>query len=193
MIERVDQASTSNQAHVTGYCVLRLPVIDLRRSLAFYCDVVGYACSDRNVEVEALIEPGGGGPGLFLMHATPDEFRHLHWQQWGEPYTAFELFVDDVPALHQRLVAAGATVREPAYRGDYLTVGFYDPDGHFMFAVDARGRYLTLKPVLEDLLARPLTEPERRSLQTLCAATTGHDELSILQSLLSELRATRAH
>ncbi len=191
MIEPANHAPQSAEPRVTGYCALRLPVTDLQRSLAFYCDVVGYACSDRNVEVEALIEPGGGGqPGLFLMQATGDAFRHIHWEQWGEPYTAFELFVDDVPALHQRLIAAGAPVREPAYRGDYLTVCFHDPDGHFMFAVDARGRYLTLKPALETRLARPLTGRERTALQTLCTATTAHDELWIIQSLLTDLHPT---
>jgi catechol 2,3-dioxygenase-like lactoylglutathione lyase family enzyme len=187
--EDVRQVPDAGATRVTGYCILRLPVKDLKRSLAFYCDVIGYACPDRDVEVEALVEPARGtGPGLFLMQATADEFCHIHWEQWGETYTAFELFVDDVHALHQRLLEAGATVREPSYRGDYLTLGFFDPDGHFLFAVDASGRYFTLKPQLERLLGRPLTEREDSDLKRVCAATVGHDELWIIQSLLAGIR-----
>ena len=182
--------SALSDARVTGICVLRLPVRDLEQSVAFYCDVVGYARTGQDGETEALIEPAGGaGPALFLMQASGDEFRHIHWEQWGESYTAFELMVDDLHALRCRLMEAGATIREPSFRGGYLTMGFFDPEGHFMFAVDGRGRYFSLKPEIEVLLGRPLTEPEVDHLQRACAATAAHDELFVIQSIVSELRS----
>jgi catechol 2,3-dioxygenase-like lactoylglutathione lyase family enzyme len=187
--EDVRRVSDIGGARVTGYCILRLPVRDLKRSLAFYCDVVGFARAGREDETEAVIEPAGSaGPALFLMHVSESEFRHIHWEQWGEVYTAFELLVDDLHALRHRLVEAGATVREPSERGGYLTMGFHDPDGHFMFAVDGRGRYFSLKPEIEALLGRALTNGEDDHLQRVGAATATHDELFVIQSLLAELR-----
>ena len=123
------------------------------------------------------------------MQASEHEFRHVHWEQWGEVYTAFELLVDDLPALQHRLVEAGATVREPSSRGGYLTMGFFDPDGHCLFAVDGRGRYFSMKPEIEELLGRPLTEGEVDQLQRACAATAAHDELFVIQSILAEMRS----
>jgi catechol 2,3-dioxygenase-like lactoylglutathione lyase family enzyme len=182
--------SALSDARVTGYCAMRLPVRDVRRSVAFYCDVIGYTRTGQEGETEALIESAGGaGPALFLMNASENEFRHIHWEQWGELYTAFELLVDDLHALQRRLVEAGATSREPSYRGEYLTMGFFDPDGHFMFAVDGRGRYFSLRPEIEELLGRALTNCEVDQLQRACAATVAHDELSVIQSIISEARS----
>jgi len=179
-----------NDAHVTGYCVVRLPVRDIKRSVAFYCDVIGYARTTQGGETEAHIElAGGAGPGLFLMQASVHELRHIHWEQWGEFYTAFELLVDDLHALQGRLLEAGATIREPSYRGGYLTMGFFDPDGHFIIAVDGRGRYFSVKPEIEELLGRHLTSGETDQLQRTCAATAARDELSIIQSIISEARS----
>ena len=190
MVDNGTRLFAPNGARVTGYCAMRLPVRDVRQSVAFYCDVIGYARTGHNDETESLVEPGGGGgPGLFLMQASEHEFRHMHWEQWGEVYTAFELLVDDLPALRDRLVEAGATVREPSYRGGYLTMGFFDPDGHFLFAVDGRGRYFSMKPEIEELLGRPLTEGEVDQLQRACAATAAHDELFVIQSILAEMRS----
>jgi predicted enzyme related to lactoylglutathione lyase len=189
MSDNDPQRSTVRASRVTGYCTLRLPVRDLKRSVAFYRDVIGYACAGLDGEIEARIEPAGGaGPGLFLMQASEHEFRHIHWEQWGEEYTVFELVVDDLHALRHRLVEAGATTREPSFRGGYLTMGFFDPDGHFMFAVDSRGRYFSLRPQIEELLGRPLTEGEGNDLQRASAATAAHDDLFVIQSILSEAR-----
>ncbi len=182
--------SALSAGRVTGICVMRLPVRNVKQSVAFYCDVIGYARTGQEGETESLIEPAGGaGPALFLMQASGNEFRHIHWEQWGETYTAFELLVDDLHALRRRLVEAGATIREPSYRGGYLTMGFFDPDGHFMFAVDGRGRYFSLEPEIEELLGRPLTEWEVDQLQRACVATVTHDELLVFQSIISELRS----
>jgi predicted enzyme related to lactoylglutathione lyase len=180
---------STSDAHVTGYCVLRLPVRNLDRSVAFYRDVIGYACTGQDGDIEAHLEPAGGaGPGLFLMHATVNEFRHAHWMQRGELYTTFEMLVDDLYALQQRLAEAGAKMHEPAFRGGYLTMGFFDPDGHFLFAVDRRGRYFSLKPDLEELLGRPLTGHEVDALQRVCVATAGRDELQVIQAILAGVR-----
>jgi len=40
----------SNHADVAGYCVLRIPVSDLRRSTDFYCEVLGYGLISANPE-----------------------------------------------------------------------------------------------------------------------------------------------
>jgi hypothetical protein len=113
----------------------------------------------------------------------------MHREQWGEVYTAFELLVDDLHALRHRLVEVGATTRELSFRGGYLTMGFFDLDRRFMFAVDGRGRYFSMKPEVEALMEQPLSERESDHLQRACAATAGHDELWIIQSIISEARS----
>ncbi|MET9022420.1 VOC family protein [Actinopolymorpha sp. NPDC004070] len=182
--------STSNDAHVTGYCCLRLPVRDVTRSTDFYCDVIGYARSESVGEVESLLWPAAGAePGLYLMKAAEGEFRHHHWEQWGELFSPFELSVVDLDALQRRLEKAGAEVhREPHYKGGYLTMGFFDPDGHYLFAVDRRGRYFCMKAEVEELLGRVLSEVEDDRLQLACAATGARDEMDVVHSIVSELR-----
>ncbi|MGW5359411.1 VOC family protein [Actinopolymorpha pittospori] len=175
---------------MTGYCSLRLPVRDLVRSTAFYCDVVGYERSGPGTEFESFIWPAAGaGPWLYLMKATESEFRHLHWEQWGDLHAPFEMLVDDLPALQQRLGRAGAKIHSEAHvKGGYLTMGFFDPDGHYLFAVDRRGRYFSMKPEIEELLGRALSEQEADRLQLACAVTAAHDEMDVVQSILSDLR-----
>jgi hypothetical protein len=46
-----------------------------------------------------------------------------------------------------------------------------------------------MKPEVEALMGRPLTEREIDRLQRACAATTGHDELWIIQSIIFEARS----
>jgi predicted enzyme related to lactoylglutathione lyase len=41
-----------SDARVTGYCAMRLPVRDLTRSVAFYCDVVDYKRTEHAGETE---------------------------------------------------------------------------------------------------------------------------------------------
>jgi len=183
--------TVANDSHVAGYCALRLPVRDLKRSVAFYRDVVGYALNRPVGDNEACIEPAAGsGPGVFLMKATEDEFKHIHWRQWGAFYTSVELLVDDLGALHSRLVTAGAEIHSEPHigRGGYFMMEFFDPDGHYVFAVDRRGRFFSLKPQLEELLGRELSGAESHGLQAACAVTGEHDEMSVLQAIVKELR-----
>ena len=118
------------------------------------------------------------------------EFRHLHWEQWGDVHAPFEMLVDDLHALQKRLVQAGAEIHsEPHFKGGYLTMGFFDPDGHYLFAVDRRGRYFSMKADIEELLGRALSETETERLQLARAATAAHDEMDVTQSILADCGA----
>jgi hypothetical protein len=108
----------------------------------------------------------------------------IRTQQWGDLHV-----VDDLRALQQRLVQAGAEIHsEPHDKGGYLTMGSFDPDGHYLFAVDRRGRYFSMKAEIEELLVRALSETEADRLQLACTATAAHDEMDVMQSILSDLR-----
>jgi predicted lactoylglutathione lyase len=177
---------------ITGYCCLRVPVCDLKRSTDFYCNLIGYVKANPGSEVECYVEPvAASGPGLFLMKTTESEFRHIHWKQGGRFFTAFEMLVDDLSALHLRLLEAGAKVHtEPRIdRGGYLAMEFFDPDGHYLYAVDRRGRYFSLKAEIEDGLGRALSDSERDRLQKACVATEARDDISVIQSIIAELRS----
>jgi catechol 2,3-dioxygenase-like lactoylglutathione lyase family enzyme len=115
---------------VVGIVCLWLPVREIARSIRWYTEILG---------LELLHEhPGGGqallrlsaeGPGLFLkqVEAPPA----LHFDHGGHRTALFELRVDDLAAMRQRLVAGGELAGgeiESSECGEYLDL--VDPDGN---------------------------------------------------------------
>lgn len=58
---------TNNNADVSGYCCIRFPVTDLKKSVYFYCNVLGYALNSADYSFgEAHVSlKNGNGPGIF--------------------------------------------------------------------------------------------------------------------------------
>jgi hypothetical protein len=58
-----------------------------------------------------------------------------------------ELLTNDLRALHQRLIRAGARIDqvEPVFMDDFGYFTFSDPDGHYLRAVEETGKGQTGK------------------------------------------------
>lgn len=135
-------------------------VRDIDRARAFYRDVLGFTVwYDRDFEFS-----GGGFPGtargdrcrLVIVEARDPQIGKIGLLQYLVPTVApppvdltflgpgrivFVGEVDDVAALHARLIAAGATIATPPHRFDVVgadgkpkwmqRICFFDPDGNF--------------------------------------------------------------
>lgn len=147
--ERVPNKKT-NPADVIGYCCLRFPVTDLKTSVAFYGEVLGYdlVSADYAFGEAHIALKNGSGPSIFLMETKPEaiaplrfEFPRPFWVTNGQrQVTMIELLTNDLLALHERVQQAGARIdAEPAFTEEFGYFTFYDPDGHFFRAVEERG------------------------------------------------------
>ncbi|WP_078554436.1 VOC family protein [Bacillus alkalicellulosilyticus] len=139
-----------NDGDVIGYCCMRFPVSDLRKSVDFYCDVLGYDLISADFEFgEAHVGlKNGNGPGIFLMETKPEEitqlkfvFPHSFFITNNAGYvTMMELMTNNLLALHERIKQSGVQIeKEPVLNNDFGYFTFYDPDGHFIRAVEERG------------------------------------------------------
>lgn len=102
-----------------------------------------------------------------------------------------ELLTNDLLALHERIKQAGASIdKEPVFTDEFGYFTFYDPDGHYIRAVEERGIYFDLKQRMTETLKRDLTEHERQLLGGLCANATVEQQ-KFLASFLTEVRSSR--
>ncbi|GAA3412091.1 VOC family protein [Paenibacillus hodogayensis] len=122
---------------IDGYTLVQLPVRNLKRSVAFYMDMLGYVLEhpERPIEEHAFLRTkSGSGPGLHLCEVADGEFKTDHWLREGKPVHGLELHSRDVRTLHRRLVRSGVRIEAAPYFvepcGGY--VKFYDPDGHLL-------------------------------------------------------------
>ncbi|WP_308634107.1 VOC family protein [Paenibacillus silvisoli] len=141
----------SKDANVIGYCCLRFPVTNLKASVAFYCDVLGYELISADYEFgEAHVRlKNGNGPGIFLMETKPEDVTQLKFvfprsffvTNGKGHVTMVELLTNDLLAFHERLKQAGTEIdKEPEFKNDYGYFTFFDPDGHYLRAVEEKGR-----------------------------------------------------
>ncbi|WP_274365897.1 VOC family protein [Paenibacillus thermotolerans] len=143
-------SNKTNNADVIGYCSMRFPVSDLNKSVDFYCNVLGYELISADFQFrEAHIGlKNGNGPGIFLMETRPEHITQLKFvfprsffitSSTGH-VTMVELLTNDLLALHERIKQAGAHIdKEPEITNDFGYFTFYDPDGHYIRAVEERG------------------------------------------------------
>lgn len=106
-------------------------VNDLDRQVAFYRDVVGLQTSDEDRNL-----------GIVFMSAQPDVAHHhlvlLRGRNTGEgtrwlQHVGFRCErLEDVIALHQRLVAAQTPIDMTIQHGNALAVYFADPEGNLL-------------------------------------------------------------
>jgi catechol 2,3-dioxygenase-like lactoylglutathione lyase family enzyme len=104
--------------------VIMLGVRDLKKSVAFYRDVLGLTASG---VVESLAFFSGGGVTLVLRQVDG-------LGEGDERRTEVVFAVDDVQAAHQSLKARGVRFRvEPRpVAGDQHAADFRDPDNHVL-------------------------------------------------------------
>ena len=105
--------------------MLMLGVTDMRRSVGFYRDVVGFPVQFGNDEV-TFLDAGGVTLVLQTRKALPPTDN-------GDR-TEIVLPVEDIDAAHRTLQERGAAFRvEPRIvTGDRLAADFRDPDGHVL-------------------------------------------------------------
>jgi predicted lactoylglutathione lyase len=185
------QSIHNNNPEVYGYCDLRFPVTDLKKSLVFYCDVLGFEMNNPNDSLEnkeVLIKlKRGSAPPIFLMEVEKEHFKPMHFMHNGRIWEAIEFMSQDICALRDRLKQAGAqVVREPEFN-DFGTLTFYDPDGHYIKAVEERGIYFKLKKNIVDAIDRSLSDQEDSLLKELCE-TTGIEPQKFISSMITLLK-----
>ncbi|MCI3922155.1 VOC family protein [Paenibacillus sp. TRM 82003] len=138
-----------NHAYVNGYCCLRFPVINVQKSIDFYCNVLGYELTSADVSFgEAHISlRDGNGPSIFLMETKPEFLTRLRFifprSFWvtnrAGHVTMIELATNDLLGLHQRIKQAGDYIdEEPVFTKEFGHFTFYDPDGHYIRVVEER-------------------------------------------------------
>ncbi|MFD0716375.1 VOC family protein [Paenibacillus sp. GCM10027626] len=144
----------TNNADVSGYCCMRFPVTDLKKSVDFYCNVLGYELISADYSFgEAHVSlKNGNGPGIFLMETKPEDITHLKFEFphsfWitnsARHVTMVEMLTNDLLALHERIKQAGARIdNEPVFTNEFGYFTFYDPDGHYFRAVEEKANIST--------------------------------------------------
>jgi catechol 2,3-dioxygenase-like lactoylglutathione lyase family enzyme len=119
---------------VTGIACLWVPVRDVEISTRWYTQVLGLELLREPLRSEdgptnALCRLSPDGPGLFLTQV--DSAAPMHFDHRGDRTAMIEFRVDDIEALHARLLKEGVPVfgrlDEPPC-GRYLHL--LDPDGN---------------------------------------------------------------
>lgn len=101
-------------------------VSDLQRSLEFYRDLVGLPIRDETVN-SVEFDLGGATFAVHLAHVDGPSHHHPPMLA-GSCRLGF--VVDDLMAVHQRLMEAGVPCLTPPQAQDDLCVALYeDPDG----------------------------------------------------------------
>jgi catechol 2,3-dioxygenase len=158
-----------------GHLVLN--VTDIDRSVAFYCDVVGFQQSRYTPAVGAFLTCGVIHHNLALFKASadspPPQKGHV-----GLNHFAFK--VENYEALqqaHDRLVEAGAVINSVTDHGITRSVYFQDPDGIVMelfadaFADQEEGmRYIRSTRAHADPLDITAPEPPQPEIPAEAAA-----------------------
>ena len=98
-----------------------IPVTDIHRALAFYRDALGFVVAITNGDPVSFAVVKQGGAQLHLM-VQPDKAGSSH----------AHILVDDLDAVYQRLLRAGATVRQAPTVQEWglRDIVIADPDGN---------------------------------------------------------------
>jgi catechol 2,3-dioxygenase-like lactoylglutathione lyase family enzyme len=103
---------------------------DLQKSIAWYCDVLGFSPGERFEREGRLlgIELGAGSVNLYL---SQDDWKKGRDRRKGEGFRVYLTTVQNVDAIAARLKAAGATLDEEPHDTPWGTreLAITDPDG----------------------------------------------------------------
>jgi catechol 2,3-dioxygenase-like lactoylglutathione lyase family enzyme len=111
----------NNRGKITGINHLTLAVSDLKRSVAFYSETLGFAVRMHGPS-SAYLEAGG----LWLALVVDPEVRRGPLAEYS--HAAFTVAATDLPMLVEQLNLAGTNRWQESDRPD--SVYFLDPDGH---------------------------------------------------------------
>jgi predicted enzyme related to lactoylglutathione lyase len=108
-----------------------LRVEDLRRSLDFYINVLGFKKDwGGDAAFPAMASVSRGGGSVMLCHRGQ-----------GNPGTWVWFGVEDAALLHEEYIASGAKVVLPPTNFSWaLEIRVQDPDGHVLRSAPSRGR-----------------------------------------------------
>jgi catechol 2,3-dioxygenase-like lactoylglutathione lyase family enzyme len=98
-----------------------IPVADIERALRFYRDVLGFTVSFTN-----------GNPASFAVINQGGAQLHLRVQAGRAGSSHAHIMVDDLDAVYERLLRAGATVRQAPKVQEWglRDIVIADPDGN---------------------------------------------------------------
>ncbi|MEZ0311949.1 MAG: VOC family protein [Myxococcota bacterium] len=106
-----------------GRCAATIPVSDIKRALAFYCDALGFEVTFEN-----------GAPVGFVILKKDDAEIHLTLVRGheGATWNVAHLLVSNAPAVHDRCVSLGHRVMKGLRDKDFglRTFVIADPDGN---------------------------------------------------------------
>jgi predicted enzyme related to lactoylglutathione lyase len=125
-------ASNGRETKVDGMTLVQLPASDLKRTVAFYTDVLGLALEypERLLEINTFLQTMPRiGPGLHILETPASEFRHLHGTVNGQPEEYVAFYAKSLELLYGRLLDAGSQVLK-APSGGYMS--FFDPEGNLI-------------------------------------------------------------
>ncbi len=121
---------------------LTLAVADVRRSVEFYCEKLGFV-AEVNGPHFAMIRVGGatGGTIGLLSMETADAVGAKSWTAEQRAAIHVELSSDDIDALYDALTARGVHFASPPHDEPWeRSMHAYDPDGYTVeFAQGLRG------------------------------------------------------
>lgn len=124
--------------------LINIDVDDMERAQAFYVAALGLAPGRRlGVDVVELL--GGSSPLYLLRKAagtvpSPGTAQRRDYQRHWSP-VHLDLVVDDLDAAVQRVLAAGATLEQPAMEFAWGRLAtFADPFGHGLCLLQFTGR-----------------------------------------------------
>jgi catechol 2,3-dioxygenase-like lactoylglutathione lyase family enzyme len=115
------KAPRNNRGKITGLNHLTLAVSDLRRSVAFYSEALGFAVKMHGPS-SAYLEAGD----LWLALVMDPDMRHEPLPEYS--HAAFTVAAEDLPALIDQLTLAGVDRWQESDRANSFY--FLDPDGH---------------------------------------------------------------
>lgn len=122
-----------------GIAELAIVVSDIKRSKAFYVDILGFEPTSHAVGERACILRVGKDRYLGLWepgawhskYLSPERSARYFGQQVAPAHPVFAIHQDDVPALARRLRQAGYSVDGPMPHADgSLHLYVLDPDNH---------------------------------------------------------------
>ena len=122
------------QTRITRIARLALNVRDLDRTIAFYCDALGFAVAERGADRARLAI---GAQAIELVH-TPDAAPYPEQTAANDPwFQHFAIPVADMAAAYAHLagftqvpISAGGPQLLPPNTGSVTAYKFRDPEGH---------------------------------------------------------------
>lgn len=128
----------NNQVLVPRIATIEIPVSDLKRSVEWYCSILGMKVIGRFEDTwkEAMLqfsEQLSGVPLLYLVQTNSPERLRFHNSNYGYTQSVIDFYTEDLSAFHRFLKSNGTTTNRDIVDlqpGEVSGFGFFDPDGN---------------------------------------------------------------